>query len=248
MLIVFEAKYPRPIRSRAYASPVPLPRPSQGSLPARAGLPLAGQVSHLRDDKRNFMETSQLLQSQSTSRAWSHSTSYPLTLSTTTASAQVCASLTLTTQAQVDAASCSSLTGRLWINGPDITDLSPLSSVTSVGGYLHILNNSALTNLDGLGGITSVGGDLLVQGNDVLDNFCGLFPLLDASGLVGVYNVNNNAANPTEAEILAGGACLVSPVPSPNPVPSLNPLGLTALLLTIGLVGLAAQRKRQKRS
>ena len=70
--IVFEATNPRPTRSRAYASPISLPRPSPGSLPARAGSPLAGQVSHLRDDKSNFMETSQFLQSQSTSRAWSH--------------------------------------------------------------------------------------------------------------------------------------------------------------------------------
>ena len=70
--IAFEATNPRPTRSRAYASPAPLPRPSQGSLPARAGSPLAGQVSHLRDDERNFMESSQSLQSQSTSRAWSH--------------------------------------------------------------------------------------------------------------------------------------------------------------------------------
>ncbi len=70
--IAFEATYPRPTRSRAYASPISLPRPSPGSLPARAGSPLAGQVSHLRDNKRNFMESSQFLQSQSTSSAWSH--------------------------------------------------------------------------------------------------------------------------------------------------------------------------------
>ncbi len=70
--IVFKATYPRPTRSRAYASPISLPRPSPGSLPARAGSPLAGQVSHLQDDERNFMESSQSLQSQSTSRAWSH--------------------------------------------------------------------------------------------------------------------------------------------------------------------------------
>jgi hypothetical protein len=78
MNIVFEAKKPRPTRSRAYASPISLPRPSQGSLPARAGLPLAAQVLHLQDDKRNLMESSQCLQSQSTSRAWSHCFSYPL--------------------------------------------------------------------------------------------------------------------------------------------------------------------------
>ncbi len=70
--IAFEATYPRPTRSCAYASPISLPRPSQGSLPARAGSPQAGRDLHLLDGKRNFMESSQTLQSQSTSRAWSH--------------------------------------------------------------------------------------------------------------------------------------------------------------------------------
>ena len=56
--IVFEATYPRPTRSRTYASTIPLPRPSQGSLPARAGSPLAGRASHPLDDERNFMESS----------------------------------------------------------------------------------------------------------------------------------------------------------------------------------------------
>jgi len=56
-VIVFEAKYPRPTRSRAYASPASLPRPSPGSLPARTGSPLAGRVSHPQDDVRNFMES-----------------------------------------------------------------------------------------------------------------------------------------------------------------------------------------------
>ena len=56
--LVFGATIPRPTRSRAYASPAALPRPSQGSLPARAGSPLAGRVSHPLDSKRNFMESS----------------------------------------------------------------------------------------------------------------------------------------------------------------------------------------------
>ena len=51
--------YPRPTRSRAYASPSPLPFPAQGSLPARAGSPLAGRVSHPLDDKQGFMKSSQ---------------------------------------------------------------------------------------------------------------------------------------------------------------------------------------------
>ncbi len=54
MNVVFEAKYPRPTRSRAYASPASLPRPSPGSLPARAGSPLAGRVSHPLDDESKF--------------------------------------------------------------------------------------------------------------------------------------------------------------------------------------------------
>ncbi len=53
-VIAFEATYPRPTRSRAYASPTPLPGPSPGSLPARAGSPLAGRVSHPLDDKSKF--------------------------------------------------------------------------------------------------------------------------------------------------------------------------------------------------
>ncbi len=75
-VIVFEATYTRPTRSRTYASPAASPRPSQGSLPARAGSPLAGRDSHPLDDERNFKEPSHCLLSQSTSRAWSHCNTY----------------------------------------------------------------------------------------------------------------------------------------------------------------------------
>ncbi len=57
--IVFEATLPRPTRSCAYASPTALPRPSPGSLPARAGSPLAGRDSHPLDSTRSFMKSSQ---------------------------------------------------------------------------------------------------------------------------------------------------------------------------------------------
>jgi hypothetical protein len=79
-----------------------------------------------------------------------------------------------------------------------------LSGITSVGFALTVDNNAALTDVDGLSGITSVGNSLFVQNNLVLDEFCGLFPLLDAGGL---DNVSGNLANPTEADILAAGAC-----------------------------------------
>src|SRR5712691_7863833 len=56
--IVFGAAVPRPARSSAYASPAVSPRPAQGWLPAWAGSPLAGQDSHLLDDKQSFMKSS----------------------------------------------------------------------------------------------------------------------------------------------------------------------------------------------
>ena len=89
------------------------------------------------------------------------------------ASAQVCASLTLRTQAQVDAVNCGSVTGTLSISGPDITDLSPLSSISSVGGDLFIHVNTPLTNLDGLAALTFVERDLIIIGNDAPSLRCG---------------------------------------------------------------------------
>ena len=59
MNIDFVAATPRPTRSRAYASPAALPHPSQGSLPARAGSPLAGRASHPLDDQQDFTTSSQ---------------------------------------------------------------------------------------------------------------------------------------------------------------------------------------------
>ena len=50
---------PWPTRAYASASPTPLPRPSQGFLPARAGAPFAGRASHPLDDKQSFMKASQ---------------------------------------------------------------------------------------------------------------------------------------------------------------------------------------------
>jgi hypothetical protein len=53
----FGAATPWPTRSHAYASPRPFLTPSQGVLPARAGSPFAGRVSHPLDDTQSFMES-----------------------------------------------------------------------------------------------------------------------------------------------------------------------------------------------
>ncbi len=93
-----------------------------------------------------------------------------------------------------------------------LANLDGLSHITSVSGFLEVNNNSNLTNLDGLSNITSVGGDLYVQNNTVLSGFCGLFSLLNSGGLTGTYNVSGNASNPTEQEIIDGGACTPLPI------------------------------------
>jgi hypothetical protein len=49
---------PWPARSHTYASPRSFLAPSQGLLPARAGSPLAGRVSHPLDDAQSFMKAS----------------------------------------------------------------------------------------------------------------------------------------------------------------------------------------------
>ena len=49
---------PRPTRLVAYASPVALPIPSQGSLLDRAGSPLARRASHPLTDSQDFSNSS----------------------------------------------------------------------------------------------------------------------------------------------------------------------------------------------
>ena len=56
--IGFGAAVPRPARLHAYASPIPFLASAQGLLPAWAGSPLAGRVSHPLDGTQSFMEAS----------------------------------------------------------------------------------------------------------------------------------------------------------------------------------------------
>ncbi len=78
----------------------------------------------------------------------------------------------------------------LIIDGSDITDLSPLSSITTVNGYLTINNNVNLTNLNGLHNIGSVAEYLSISNNSALSNLNGFGNLLSIGGNV---EINNNA-------------------------------------------------------
>jgi len=122
---------------------------------------------------------------------------------------QVCTgNVFLNTQAAVDAFNCTSVTGNFTINGADITDLSPLSGLTSISGYLEIYGCSILTNVDGLSTVSSVGSSLIIVSNSQLSDFCGFYTLMNG-GFAGTYIVAVNLANPNQAQIIANGPCAV---------------------------------------
>lgn len=66
--------------------------------------------------------------------------------------------------------------------GDELTDLTPLSGLTEVDGFLYIQNNKSLTSLTGLENLTTVDG-LYIQGHRQLSNLTGL------SGLTSVFHI-----------------------------------------------------------
>jgi UDP-3-O-[3-hydroxymyristoyl] glucosamine N-acyltransferase len=56
----------------------------------------------------------------------------------------------------------------------NITNLSGLSVLTSIGGNFKIYGNVALTSLSGLEGVDSIGGNLIIDDNDALTSLAGL--------------------------------------------------------------------------
>lgn len=110
-----------------------------------------------------------------------------------TAAAQTCPGndYSLTTQAQVDAfpSGCTVVSGELVIEASaDITDLSPLSGLTSIGAGLGIIENDALTNLNGLSALTSISGYLSIGSNTALANLDGLSGLPSVEGWITIQN------------------------------------------------------------
>lgn len=79
---------------------------------------------------------------------------------------------------------CTNIQGDVTIRGADINNLSPLSSLNSIGGFLYILDNPMLPNLDGLSSLTSVGGYLYIEFNPIMTNVNGLSALSTVGGFV----------------------------------------------------------------
>ncbi|WP_335974004.1 T9SS type A sorting domain-containing protein [Gaetbulibacter jejuensis] len=76
------------------------------------------------------------------------------------------------------------INGNLAIVSNEINDLSPLSSLTTLTGFLDIHDNSLITNLDGLSNMTSIGGNIYIYSNAVLTNVDGLSGLNIINGLL----------------------------------------------------------------
>ncbi len=71
----------------------------------------------------------------------------------------------------------------LWVSGTDITSLSGLDDVTSVGG-LRLAANPSLTSLDGLGAVTEIDGDLYLSDNPALTSLAALGGVRTITGAV----------------------------------------------------------------
>ena len=94
---------------------------------------------------------------------------------------------------QTNHPNCDIIDGTVRISGDNITDLSFLSSLTSVNGNLEIYDNDQLENLYGLSNITSVTGSLIVGsigrgGNNSLTSLTGLGKLRVIGGDIRILN------------------------------------------------------------
>ncbi|MEZ4758081.1 MAG: T9SS type A sorting domain-containing protein [Flavobacteriales bacterium] len=105
--------------------------------------------------------------------------------------------ITFNLQSEVDAfpttyPGCAQIDGFLRIGpsndgfGGGITDLTPLSQITSVGGYLLVEFTIGLGSLDGLDNLASVGGYLKLNVNDNLSDITALSNLTTVGGLLEV--------------------------------------------------------------
>lgn len=112
--------------------------------------------------------------------------------------------LTLTNQAQVnsfptDHPGCTTIEGFVRINY--VSDLTPLSQITSIEGYVQIGTNQ-FSSFNGLHNLTHVGGYLRIEGNMQLNDMSALSNLTSVGGVVEV-RANNALTSLSGLENLA---------------------------------------------
>jgi len=93
---------------------------------------------------------------------------------------------------------CTELEGNIFISGNDITNLSGLSVVTSIGGKLSIMSNDSLISLTGLENLTAIEGRVEIgfcdeqwsHGNPSLTSLTGLDNLTSIGGSLQIMGNN----------------------------------------------------------
>ncbi len=113
----------------------------------------------------------------------------------------------LISQAQVDAfpityPGCDHLDVRFEVAGADVTDLTPLTQLTSTSKNFYVNFNPILTSLSGLDNLSEVLGDLTIEANPLLTNLHGLEGLVHVDKLL---KVQNNVGLLTLDGLTAGG-------------------------------------------
>ncbi len=112
----------------------------------------------------------------------------------------------LTSQTEVNAfgttyAGCTVIDGSLQIGttdvpGTDISDLSPLSAITTITSGLTISHNLQLTDLDDLENLTSIGTTLRIEYNPSLISLAGLSDMIPVQSAFTV-NIHHNETLPS---------------------------------------------------
>jgi surface protein len=87
-----------------------------------------------------------------------------------------------------------------------LINLNGLSSLTTVSGYIGISDNELLENINSLDMLQNIDFFNCID-NKILSNFCGIRPLL-LTGNINNFNVENNAYNPTQQDIIDGNCSL----------------------------------------
>lgn len=83
---------------------------------------------------------------------------------------------------QINYPGCIEIEGDVYISGDDISNLSGLSVLTSIGGHLSIEYTSSLITLFGLNNLSSIGEGLSIKENETLINLVGLNGLVSIGG------------------------------------------------------------------
>ena len=111
------------------------------------------------------------------------------------------------------------ITGRLYIatsqfTSDHINDISQLNTVQTVDGDLGVMGCHELTSLTGLDGITTVGRDVLIGKNDNLESLVGLGALTDVTRDVQIFENEELTSVDLGNLSTVGGLLFVSKNPS----------------------------------